>query len=248
MGGDLVAALCLPGLVLLGAGSDRRLVAVMRRQVAAAGQASAAGQAPAAGLAPGVRSSRRRRAALTAAAVAVPSGLALELRAGRDLSSALAAVAQEQEGAPELSARLRQAAGVAQAGGDVGAALLGGRSAVDEPVNAALRVTAACCGSAAAAGLPIADLLDSAAGAARAGASLRGMARAELAGAKSTTTVLAVLPLAGIAMGQLLGARPLAVLVGTGWGAGCLLAAAALTSAGLLWMRAITTGVRRCLP
>jgi tight adherence protein B len=242
MGGDLIVALCLLGLVGLGGGSDQRLLAVMRRQVApAAGQASPTGQAP------GLRSRRRRRQALAAAAVGVPSGLALELRAGRDLGAALAAVAREQEGTPGLSARLREAADVARAGRDVGAALLAGGSA-EEPVQAALRVTAACCGSAAAAGLPIADLLDSAAAAARAGASLRGMARAELAGARSTATVLAVLPLAGIAMGQLLGARPLAVLAGSAWGAGCLLAATALTVAGLLWMRAITAGVRRSLP
>ncbi|MDX6256222.1 MAG: tight adherence protein [Frankiales bacterium] len=237
MGLDVLVAACLLGLGALGAGSDRRLMAVMRRRAA-----------PPAGRAPGLmHRPGRGRSALPAAAVTVPSALALELRAGRDLSSALTSVADEHEDLPELSARLRQAAGVGLAGGDVGGALAG-RQGEHEGVGAALRVTAACCGSAASAGLPIADLLDSAAAAARAGATLQGMARAELAGTRSTAAVLAVLPLAGIAMGQLLGARPLAVLVGTGWGAGCLVGATALTAAGLLWMRAITAGVRRSVP
>jgi tight adherence protein B len=182
------------------------------------------------------------------AAVDVPLALALELRAGRELGPALEAVSLEQQGFPELAARLRQSAVVAASGGDVGAALTGSSPPGRDPVSASLLVTAACCGSAVSAGLPLADLLNAAGSAARAGVSLRGMARAELAGARSTAVVLAGLPLAGLAMGQALGARPAAVLVGTGWGAGCLLAAFALTVAGLLWTRAITAGLRQALP
>ncbi len=74
------------------------------------------------------------------------------------------------------------------------------------------------------------------------------MARAELAGSRSTTVVLALLPLAGMAMGELVGARPFQTLVGTGWGGGCLLAALALTGIGVAWTRAITSGLRRSLP
>jgi tight adherence protein B len=192
--------------------------------------------------------SGRRRLESMSAAVDVPLALALELRAGRELGPALEAVSLEQHGFPELAARLRHSAVVAASGGDVGAALTGSSPPGRDPVSASLLVTAACCGSAVSAGLPLADLLDAAGSAARAGVSLRGMARAELAGARSTAVVLAGLPLVGLAMGQALGARPAAVLVGTGWGAGCLLAASALTVAGLLWTRAITAGLRQALP
>jgi tight adherence protein B len=195
-----------------------------------------------------VGSARRRGASGSAAAVDVPLALALELRAGRGLGPALEAVSLEQQGFPELSARLRHGALVAASGGDVGAALTGSSAPGRDLVTASLLVTAACCGSAVSAGLPLADLLDAAGSTARAGVSLQGMARAELAGARSTAMVLAALPLAGLAMGQALGARPAAVLFGTRWGAGCLLAAFALTVAGLLWTRAITAGLRRALP
>jgi tight adherence protein B len=193
------------------------------------------------------RSRLRRRASMSAAAVDVPFALALELRAGRGLGPALEAVSLEQQGFPELSTRLRHAAAVATSGGDVGAALAAGAAGGRDLVAASLRATAACCGSAQSAGLPLGDLLDAAGSAARAGLSLAGMARAELAGARSTAMVLAALPLAGVAMGQALGARPVEVLFGTGWGAGCLTGALGLTVAGLLWTKAITAGLRRAL-
>jgi tight adherence protein B len=191
---------------------------------------------------------RRSRPSMSAATVDVPLALALELRAGRGLGAALEAVSLEQQGFPELSTRLRHGAVVATSGGDVGAALTGGSAPGRDPVGASLLVTAACCSSALSGGLPLADLLEAAGSAARSGVSLQGIARAELAGARSTAAVLAALPLAGLAMGQALGARPVAVLFGTAWGAGCLAAAFGLTAAGLAWVRAITAGLREVLP
>ena len=200
---------------------------------------------------PQVGSPRRRlprRLSTTRAAVEVPYGLALELRAGQDLGAALEAVSLEQQTFPDLAARLQRAAAVARVGGEVRLSLLTAPAHRRDPLGPVLLATAACCGAAVSAGLPLADLLDAAAAAARAGVSLQGAAQAELAGARSSALLLAALPLAGAAMGQAIGARPVQTLLGTAWGVGCLLAAAGLTGAGLLWTRAITAGLREVLP
>lgn len=230
-----VAALALAALILAGGGSRLRLAEVLAPRPS--------------GVVAARRWSRLRRPADDFdPAISVPYDLALELRAGRDLSSALHAVSAGLDDDADLATRLRFAAEAAPAGRDVGDALCGG--VVDQPdlTGAPLQVTAVCCAAASRAGLPLADLLEAAAEAARATAALRGLARAELAAARSTALLLAGLPVVGIAMGQLIGARPLAVLFGTPWGAGCLVAAGGLTGAGLLWSRAITAGLGRVLP
>jgi tight adherence protein B len=58
---------------------------------------------------------------------------------------------------------------------------------------------------------------------------------AQLAGARSTAALLAVLPLLGIGLGAAMGARPLHVLLGTGRGQVALLVGAGLDALGLLW-------------
>jgi tight adherence protein B len=195
-----------------------------------------------------VMSPRRRREALVEAEIEVPSSLALELRAGREVGPALLAVGQQLDSFADLAARLRHAAAVAAAGGDVGSALSGGGAGGPDQIGGALRVTGACCSAAVSSGMALAELLEAAASSARSRSALRGMARAELAAARSTAVVLAVLPAVGVAMGTLLGGRPLQVLFGTVWGAGCLLAALLLNAAGLLWLRAITQGLQRAMP
>lgn len=235
MSAGWVAALALAGLILAGGGSRQRLAEVL-------GTSRAASAAT-------MRPTRLRRAADPFdAAISVPYDLALELQAGRDLGSAFLAASGGLETAPELAGRLRRAAEAARAGRDVGPVLCGGNIDQPDSTGAPLQVTAVCCAAASRAGLPLSDLLDAAAQAARDAAALRGLARAELATARSTGLLLAALPLAGIAMGELIGARPLAVLLGTPWGAGCLLAAAGLTGAGVLWSRAITARLARVLP
>jgi tight adherence protein B len=232
----LASAAVSGGLTALGAGGSHG------RLLSLAGSGSRVDEPPAR-----PPSRRAQREASSSAPVAVPAALALELRSGRDLGSALASVAAELDAQPEVSARLRRGAAVARAGGDVQAALCGGSSVSHDWLGGVLQPTAACCSSSVSAGLPLADLLEAVAASGRTAASLRGAARAELAGARSTAVVLAALPLAGVGMGQLLGARPLAVLIGTAWGVGCLGAAAVLTTVGLLWSRAITVGLRRAL-
>ncbi|MEC3913813.1 type II secretion system F family protein [Nocardia sp. CDC160] len=69
--------------------------------------------------------------------------------------------------------------------------------------------------------------------------------RAALAGARATATVLALLPLLGIGLGQLMGASPLRVLFYSPAGTVLLPLGSALTCAGLLWADAITDRVLR---
>jgi tight adherence protein B len=174
----------------------------------------------------------------------VPASLALELRSGRELSAALTAVAHELFDHPDLTDRLQAAARSAATAAPVTPALVG----PSDRLGRDLRVTAICCDVASSAGLPLADILDAVAGEARDRLLLVGRAKAELAGARSTSRVLGCLPLVGLAMGQLLGARPLHVLLSTGWGLCCLLAALVLTAAGAAWSRAITSAAARSLP
>lgn len=64
--------------------------------------------------------------------------------------------------------------------------------------------------------------------------------RSAMAGARATATILASLPVLSVAMGQLIGARPLAFLLGGGPGGWLLVAGLTLVCAGLLWADRIT--------
>ncbi len=63
---------------------------------------------------------------------------------------------------------------------------------------------------------------------------------AQLAGPRATAVLLALLPLFGLSMGGALGADPLAVLLGTPIGRGCLALGVLLEAIGLLWTARIT--------
>ncbi|WP_067820473.1 type II secretion system F family protein [Nocardia inohanensis] len=73
----------------------------------------------------------------------------------------------------------------------------------------------------------------------------RDRTRAALAGARATAAVLALLPLLGIGLGQLMGAAPLHILFAAPAGTVLLPLGAALSCAGLLWTDAITERVLR---
>jgi tight adherence protein B len=68
---------------------------------------------------------------------------------------------------------------------------------------------------------------------------------AQLAGARATTAILAGLPAIGVLLGEILGARPLALMFGGGFGGGLLVAGTALVCVGLCWADRITAGARR---
>jgi len=63
---------------------------------------------------------------------------------------------------------------------------------------------------------------------------------AGMAGARATAAVLAGLPLAGVALGELLGAHPVRFLVSSGAGGWLLLVGTSLVCCGLLWSDRIT--------
>jgi tight adherence protein B len=84
-------------------------------------------------------------------------------------------------------------------------------------------------------GAPLADLLDRIEADARAADRARAAALAQAAGARVTALLLAVLPVAGIGLGYVLGVDPLAVLLHTPLGAACALTAIVLQTAGLAW-------------
>lgn len=73
----------------------------------------------------------------------------------------------------------------------------------------------------------------------------RDRTEAALAGARATAVVLALLPVLGIGLGQLMGAAPLHVLFASPAGTVLLPLGIALTCAGLLWSDAITGSVLR---
>ncbi|MGE5698167.1 MAG: type II secretion system F family protein [Candidatus Sericytochromatia bacterium] len=64
--------------------------------------------------------------------------------------------------------------------------------------------------------------------------------RAGMAGARATAAVLAGLPLAGVALGEMLGAHPVGFLLSRGAGGWLLLGGTALVCCGLLWSDRIT--------
>lgn len=68
---------------------------------------------------------------------------------------------------------------------------------------------------------------------------------ASLAGARATATVLAGLPVLGVALGQLMGASPLRILLGGGIGGIMLVVGSTLLCAGLMWTDRITRAVTR---
>ncbi|MFE7464888.1 type II secretion system F family protein [Streptomyces sp. NPDC057499] len=169
---------------------------------------------------------RERRAA---GVVALCGAVVGELRAGREPGQALL-VAVHDTGA--LGAAEVGVSAAARFGGDVPAAL---RQAAREPGLDGLAGVAACWRVAVDGGAGLAAGLDRLEGALR--AELRGRAelRAQLAGAWSTVTVLALLPVLGIGLGAALGADPLRVLLHTPAGLACLVTGGLLEAAGLRW-------------
>ncbi|RDI47078.1 type II secretion system F family protein [Nocardia mexicana] len=92
-------------------------------------------------------------------------------------------------------------------------------------------------------GLALADLLAAARADLVSRRRFRDRTVAALSGARATAAVLAGLPLLGIALGHLLGAAPLRVLLAPGLGTVLLPLGTALISAGLLWTDTITRRV-----
>ena len=173
------------------------------------------------------RHERRLAAATTAQVIELCTAVAGELRAGRQPDEALRAAlagGTGAVGAPVMAA--------ARFGGDVPAAL---REAAQRQGAAGLAGVAACWQVAVDRGAGLAAGLERVAGALGAERAQRDDLLAQLAGTRSTSVMLAVLPAVGMAMGAAMGARPLWFLLHTSEGLACLAVGGLLEAVGLWW-------------
>ncbi|MGV8874096.1 MAG: type II secretion system F family protein [Rhodococcus sp. (in: high G+C Gram-positive bacteria)] len=157
-----------------------------------------------------------------------------ELRVGSHPATASAVAADECGGI--ASAALRGAAARSRLGGRPA----DGIATSDPLLNEELARLAAAWRVADEHGLALAELLDAVRADILGRRRFRERTEASLAGARATALVLAGLPILGVALGQLMGADPLAILLGGGLGGILLCIGTALGCAGLLWTDAIT--------
>ncbi|MEV7441002.1 type II secretion system F family protein [Streptomyces sp. NPDC091204] len=190
-----------------------------------------------------VRARERARAARAAEVVALCGAVVGELRAGAQPGQALTAAMRRTAAVPGGPGAAEAGVLAAAAfGGDVPGAL---RQAAKESGAQGLAGMAACWRVSVDGGAGLAAGLDRLEGALRAERDRQESLRAQLAGARSTVLVLALLPLVGLLIGTGLGADPLRVLLHTPMGWGCLLAGALLEALGLLWCRRIVRAGER---
>ncbi|MFI8391212.1 type II secretion system F family protein [Streptomyces sp. NPDC085540] len=190
-----------------------------------------------------VRARERARAARAAEVVALCGAVVGELRAGAQPGQALtAAMRRTAVGPGGPGAEETGVLAAAAFGGDVPGAL---RQAAQEPGAEGLAGMAACWRVSVDGGAGLAAGLERLEGALRAERDRQESLRAQLAGARSTVLVLALLPLVGLLIGTGLGADPLRVLLHTPMGWGCLLAGGVLEALGLLWCRRIVRAGER---
>ncbi|OBK11053.1 type II secretion system F family protein [Mycobacterium asiaticum] len=160
-----------------------------------------------------------------------------ELRVGAHPVQAFEVAADETNGA--VSAAFRTVAARARMGADVAAGLrvAAGKSALPGHWER----LAVCWQLASAHGLAIATLMRAAQRDITERQRFSAQVASSLAGARATAGILAGLPLLGVLLGQLIGARPLSFLLGAGgW---LLMVGLALVCAGVLWSDRITDRV-----
>ncbi|MFF7726440.1 type II secretion system F family protein [Streptomyces sp. NPDC008001] len=173
------------------------------------------------------RRERGERECREAAVIELCGAVAGDLRAGRQPGQALAGVSPGGLG-PQWAA----VAAAARFGGDVPEAL---RAVASRPGAEGLHGVAACWRVAVDGGAGLAAGLERVAAALSAERDQREELRAQLAGARSTAVMLALLPVLALLMGSALGAAPLRVLLHTPPGLGCLLLGGLLEGAGIAW-------------
>ncbi|MGW0393375.1 type II secretion system F family protein [Streptomyces sp. NPDC003042] len=189
------------------------------------------------------RDRERARGARAAEVVALCGAVVGELRAGAQPGQALLAAMRRTAAGPGGPGAVEAGVLAAAAfGGDVAGAL---REASREPGAEGLAGMAACWRVSVDGGAGLAAGLDRMEGALRAERDREESLRAQLAGARSTAVVLALLPLVGLLIGTGLGADPLRVLLHSPVGWGCLMAGGVLEALGLLWCRRIVRAGER---
>ncbi|WP_420113901.1 type II secretion protein F [Pseudactinotalea sp.] len=103
----------------------------------------------------------------------------------------------------------------------------------------------AACRLAARTGAPLAEVIDVVVSGVAEAAEADELRRTALAGPRATARLLAWLPAGGIALGTVLGADPVAVLLGGGVGGLCLVGGGALFLVGNRWVRALVADAER---
>ncbi|MGW4030965.1 type II secretion system F family protein [Streptomyces sp. NPDC004838] len=183
---------------------------------------------------------RERRAE---AVITLCAGIAGELRAGLQPGQALVAAAGAAGAAGALGPAEGAVIAAARFGGDVPRTL---RVAAREPGAEGLAGVAACWRVAVDSGAGLAAGLDRLEAALQAERDQQNDMSAQLAGARSTIVLLALLPVAALAMGWAMGADPLRILLHTPAGLVCLSIGGALEAAGLCWAaRIVKSGTSR---
>ncbi|MCE7080082.1 type II secretion system F family protein [Streptomyces sp. ST2-7A] len=183
-----------------------------------------------------LRAQRRRRTRAEAErrveeVISWCAAVAAEARAGLPPYRALVAA-----GPAGLGPRAAEVLAAARGGDGVPEVL---RRLSGEPGAEGLGAAAACWRVALDSGSSLADGLDRVADTLRAERDRRADLHAELAGPRTTALVLAGLPPVGLALGSLMGAAPVDVLLHTTPGRMCLVAGCLLEGLGLAWAAAI---------
>ena len=166
------------------------------------------------------------------------AAVAAELRVGRTPVAALE-VSTELAGSA-LTQVLTPVAAVAVLGGDVSASL---RTAARHAGAEALRQVAACWAVAGDSGAGLASALQRLGAALQAAERVRAEVVAQLAGARASARLLAVLPVFGLLLGQAVGAQPTHFLLHTPEGAVCAVLTVGLDVLGLVWTDRIAARV-----
>lgn len=187
---------------------------------------------------------RRRRSIRRAAAEgdALQSALEVlvgELRAGSYPVRAFGVAADDTAGA--VAASLRSVAARARLGADVAAGLAAAARGSALPGH--WERLALCWRLASDNGLGIATLMRAAQRDIAERQRFSARVSSSMAGARATATILAALPVLGVLLGQLIGARPLGFLLGGQAGGWLLLVGSTLACVGLLWADRIADGV-----
>ncbi len=162
--------------------------------------------------------------------------LAAELSSGLSPAEALRVAAGSAESTGGLRRRMLDAAAADASGGDA-ARVLRGDSPSSTPAASALAAAwSVCQRSGSSLAVPVNRIAEGAAADLR----VEREAEAAMASARASARLLAALPLAGVALGQLSGTGSARVLLSTGLGQACLAAGALLDLAGLAWLDRLT--------
>jgi tight adherence protein B len=162
------------------------------------------------------------------------------LRTGTHPATAAESAAEDAHA--EASSAMRAVAAAARLDGNVAAALDTARSPV---LAAALGRLATAWQLAQRHGLPLADVLDAVRRDLEQRARFIRQVTARMTGPKSSAMALALLPVAGIALGETMGAHPLRMLTSTGLGQALLVVGTVLLCTGVAWSGRITNRVTR---